>query len=883
MGVSNLTAMPKGRLNQNTWTKNLTERGPRREYIGDDLRCVAMPLGGIGTGTVALCGDGSLRQWQLVNQVNHSGYVPHSFFALWLRQPGHEPVAYALQTKRFFAENDFLPAKNVNDHVVPRELIRWVDKLPCVWETRFIGEYPIAEISYHERDMPVEIRMEAFSPFQPFDSDTSGIPAVLFTFKVHNKTKHRITASLMASQQNFVGWDGATLIREAQNPGYGGNQNRLHRVPGRYTLEMVTSRLPDDHTHWGEVALAAFADEVTSLPQWDDVEQMWYEFSRDGEFKVEADSLPSAPWRTWAGSLASKFPLGPDETREITFLLAWYFPNRVVNWDQPVDVTHDKKTKFWLGNHYNRFGSALRVVQHVYERKDELVAAAHRFRDTMYGVSQPYWFLDAVTANIVPARTNICLQDERGEFYGFEGGNGASASWAGGVGGCCALNCTHVWNYEMTVARLWPDLDRSMRRTDWVVNQHETGYLPHRTTLPEYLPRLWGMKIGGPDNPALDGLFGGVLKTCREFLGCGDPVFLSAMWPHVDRAMEYAMTHCDTDGDGVIKGEQGNTYDIHLYGPNTFIGSLYLAALLAAARLADAAGKTKRAKAFRERFAMGSANYDKTCWNGEYFIQVVDLKEHPKHQFGAGCVSDQLLGQWWAHILGLGYVLPKDHVRSALASIFKYNFLDGFEHFVQQPRVFASGHDRGLLNASYKVGERPEVSLLYSDEVWTGVEYAVAGLMLHEGMTMEGLAIGKAVRDRYDGFERNPWNEVECGDHYVRSMSSWGMLDLLAGIVYEADSKRLRVGPRGQGSDFSGFFAAGTAYGVVEQKGPEVTIHVAAGRLPLSEIGVLSDGPATGSVDGHLATFERRDDHVWARLAETIELTPGQSLTIRLG
>jgi non-lysosomal glucosylceramidase len=846
--------VPKGRLNFETWKRTLAESTPRREYIGDDLRCVAMPLGGVGTGSIALCGDGSLRQWQVVNQINHIGYVPHSFFAVWTSQPGHPPLAKVLQTKRFLRNEGFQPAASVSDHLVPAAMARWLSDMPCVEETRFYGEYPLAFITYHDDALPVAVELEAHSPFVPFDAEASGIPAILFHFKVKSRVRTPLRAALMGSLQNFVGWDGVSLIHGVQNPGFGSNQNRLHRVPGCPVLEMISSQLADDHPFWGQLALAVFADNVTALSQWDDLAGMWHDFVQDGVFPSVADISPSAPWRTWNGSLSAAFTLEPGEEKELTFVLVWYFPNRYVNWRQPAMVIDDSRSRFYLGNSYNRFGSALHVLQNVSANVDATRAAAARFRETFYSSSQPYWFLDAVTANIAPARTNITFWTESGEFHGFEGGCGASTS--GGtyeVGGSCPLDCTHVWNYEMTIARLWPDLDRSMRRTDWLVNQHPSGYLPHRTPLPAYLPRLWDMEIGGPSKPAVDGLFGGVLKTCREFLACGDPEFLDQMAPHVFKAMEYAMTHHDTEGDGVIKGDQPNTYDISLYGPNTFIGSLYLAALLAAARLADAAGKPELAAVYRERCAAGSEAYDRICWNGEYYEQVVDLAKHSQYQLGGGCMADQVLGQWWAHLLGLGYVLPQQHVRGALKSVWQYNFRDGFEGFKQQPRVFASEHDRGLLNATYPKGDRPRVPLLYSDEVWTGVEYAVGALMIYEGLLAEGLAVVRAARDRYDGYERNPWNEVECGDHYVRPMSSWSLIDLSLGLVYEADRARIRFSPRWPVREFAGFFGASTAYGlyrqVINQSDMTGRIELAQGELRLSEVVLSCPGrKAEGSV-----------------------------------
>jgi uncharacterized protein (DUF608 family) len=333
------------------------------------------------------------------------------------------------------------------------------------------------------------------------------------------------------------------------------------------------------------------------------------------------------------------------------------------------------------------------------------------------------------------------------------------------------MNCTHVWNYEQGLFELWPDLFKSMRETDWQINLSPTGQLPHRVTLPVYVRKLWDVGIGGPENPALDGLFAGILKTYQ--VARNDRDWLAGVWPKLKKAMDWVMTKSDAEGDGVLKGEQPNTYDIHLYGPNTFIGSQYLAALRAMEEMANLMNES--GDAYRERFQKGSPNYDQTCFNGEYYVQRIPEGLTDPYQFGDGCAADQLLGQWWAHHLDLGYVLPKEHVRSACEAIYRRNFRTSFKGFKQEPRVFASDDDSGLLVCTYEEGQRRDVPLLYSDEVWTGIEYSFAALCFYEGMREEAESVIRAVRKRYDGRERNPFNEVECGDHYIRALSAWSL------------------------------------------------------------------------------------------------------------
>jgi hypothetical protein len=516
------------------------------------------------------------------------------------------------------------------------------------------------------------------------------------------------------------------------------------------------------------------------------------------------------------------------------------------------------------------------------------------FADSFYAGSLPWSVLDRVGSQMSVIRTPTCMWVEDGNFLAFEGCCGASAGGMHATGGSCPLNCTHVWNYEHALAALYPALERTMRHIDLKLQMHPSGYIPHRTLVPLSYPRPWGIPIGGPANPALDGMLGTVLKTYREHLRTTDRAWLDDMWPCTKRLLTYLMNEFDPDNNGLIEGEQPNTYDISIYGANTFIGSLWLAALRAGEQMARIEGDTPFAQACLERFTKGMRAYDETCWNGEYYVQVYDSDKYKQHQWGRGCHSDQLMGQWWAHILGLGYVLPEAHVKQALESIYNYNFredLSGFEH---KQRVFAFGNEPGLLNCSWPKGGRPEVPILYCDEVWTGIEYEVASLMLFEAMTDEALRIVEAVHNRYDGTKRNPYNEIECGDHYARAMASWSVLEAAAGYRFNGPEKTLAFSPRLSPDEFTSFFIAATGWGTIAQRRAETSqkaaLTVAQGKVPLDEITLsLADAsikPTAVTVDLSGETIpcviSHEDEIVHVRLARTAEILPDDTLTVTL-
>ncbi|MBI4786405.1 MAG: hypothetical protein HY782_05095 [Chloroflexi bacterium] len=864
----------------------------RKIYHGESLRAVAMPLGGIGAGTIALCGDGSLRQWQIHNQINHLACIPHSFFAIWTHpdRSSEPPVARVLQSSALY-DSEVVAPPTSNDHVVPLPHRQLLKKLPGVPSTEFIGEYPIAELRYHDPALPIEVHMEAFSPFIPLDSKNSGLPAILFNLTVTNPTAHIIHTGLLATMQNAVGWDGATPIFGNRSFCYGGNSNSLARLDGMTAINMSTTRLPEDDDGYGSMTLAALAPDATCLPQWGDLSALWDDFA-DGNLSNIADSTPSPAGRTWNGALAQRMALEPGESRTVAFIIAWHFPNRYVNYAQDWLGIQDSKSKFWLGNQYNNwFHSALDVAAYVKGNFDYLATQTRLARDTFYDTMLPYALIDAVTSQMSIIRSPTCFWAEDGRFFGFEGCCGASTTHSGSVGGCCPLNCTHVWNYEMALARLFPALERTMRETEWNVQQHPTGYLPHRVVVPLYLPRAWDREIGGPRHPALDGLLGAILKTYREYRACGDSEWLAGVWHSVKQALGYIWAKHDANRAGVIEGEQPNTFDCSIYGANTFIGTLYLAALRATEVMANQRDDAEFAAECRAAYARGRTALEKRLWNGEYYIQDVDLNQFPELNWGTGCHSDQLLGQWWAYVLGLGDLLDHDHIRMAASSIMRYNLRGNFRAFEQKPRAFVTEDDQGLLVCTWPRGGRPAKPTLYSDEVWTGIEYEVAALLLYLGETDAALHVVAATRKRYDGRKQNPWNDIECGDHYVRAMSSWALLEAASGYSYDASVAEIGFAPNLTPHDYRAPFVACDGWGTFSQEaqdGEQVELlSLAYGSLAIKTLRFAVHNTVQTvvvSVDGQPveATCSQSGDKVSVILSKAITLQHGSALTARL-
>jgi uncharacterized protein (DUF608 family) len=505
---------------------------------------------------------------------------------------------------------------------------------------------------------------------------------------------------------------------------------------------------------------------------------------------------PSPPGATWNGGLAAPFTLAPGETATIRVAMAWHFPNRYVNFVQfgPPEPRWGP-TRFWLGNRYATiYPDALAVAARVRDEWDSLEASSRAWADTLGGSALDSQAVEHLAAQAVVPRSPTCFQTADGAFFGFEGVLGESTRmWSGDVGGSCPLNCTHVWNYAQALARLFPTLERSMRVCEFEVMQAPDGSIPHRVISPTYLPQLWDRPIGGPLRPALDGMLGTVLKTYREVRGGAGRLWLERYWPNIVRLVGHIRSRWDPQDSGVLRGDQPSTHDIDLRGVNPFMGTLWLAALRAGEEMARLVDAGDLAAEWRGLFERGSASYDELLFNGEYYVQVLAGDESKEFQWGAGCLSDQLIGQWWAHLLDLGHILPREHVHASLRAIVRHNLRQRFHGFEHPYRIFADGDDSGLLLCSWPSEGRPETPIRYADEVWTGTEYQVAAHCLFEGLDEEGMRILAGLWGRYDGRRRNPYNQVECGDHYARAMAGWTVLEAMTGQRWNAVTGHLQM------------------------------------------------------------------------------------------
>jgi non-lysosomal glucosylceramidase len=831
---------------------------------------LAFPLGGIGTGNVSLGACGDLRDWEIFNRPGKGTLLPNTFFAIRVQTGNRPAVARVL-------EGPIQPPHDLSHGYHPSTGAG----LPRLAETTFHGEYPFATIEFADPTLPVQVRLEAFTPLIPLNPEDSGLPGAILSYSVTNTESDPVSLSIVGSLINPVGGLARDPFGNLAPGGTGLNRNDFREAEALRGLFLHSEQYGVDSLLHGDMTLATSHADVTVKRCWlrgawyDFLQEFWDDFTSDGRLDDLGYESSSPMGTTDTCSLGVLDTLAAGETKAYRFLLAWFFPNRTNSWDNNLDAP-------LIRNRYAaRFGSSWDVAQYMAGEMPRLAGDTRRFHGALFGGTLPPVVVDAISANIVPLRSPTCFWLEDGRFLGFEG--------CFDEAGSCEGNCTHVWSYAQTLAYLFPSLEREMRRIEFEVETDERGYMSFRSHKTFGGRFVWPWADHEPE-PAVDGQMGSILRAYREWLLSGDRAWLEAVWPGIKRAIAFAATHWDTDGDSLLDGRQHNTYDIEFHGPNPLCGIYYLAALRAVASLAGVMDEPDLARRTRDAFAAGSRRLDELLWNGEYFVQQLEDVNAHKYQHGLGCLSDQLLGQLYARMLGLGDLLPGEHVRTAIKSVFAHNFKRDFRDHVNCQRTYVLNGESGLVLCSWPHGGRPRFPFVYSDEVWTGIEYQVAAHLIFEGWLQEGIEVVEAVRARHDGVRRNPWNEVECGHHYARSMSSWSLLLALSGFRCDIAAGSVAFAPTLAADDFRCFFSAGTGWGRFEQRRVEDSVSASLaldyGCLGLRTIRLAATQAtsAAAAQDGRpvASRLAQLDGVAEVEFHEPLELRAGDQLSIRL-
>jgi len=839
-GASNLRAEPVSEKPRTAAPPSPSRVQFPRVFSGRNLKMIAFPLGGIGTGTISLGGRGQLRDWEIFNRPDKGNTPDYCFPALWVQAGSGKPVALVLEAQiepPYERTTDGLGSSNVPG-------------LPRFASATFQGAYPFAHIVFQNQHIPLAISLEAFNPLVPLDVEASALPIAVLRYSVRNSHRESAKVGLALSLANPVGKEG--------------RQNIFLEEAGLSGLYMDNPFLASADPLKGSMALCVLGAPTGTVSYlrgwkraqwWDGALSFWDDFTDGG--RLTSDAPAAMP----VGSLAVTQTVPAGGEAAVTFLLAWHFPNRTPKRCGWAAVEGEESTI--VGNHYTRrFPNAWEVSRYVARELPSLEARSRKFVETLEATTLHPAVLDAASSTLSTLRTATCFRTEDGEFHGFEG--------CGEHAGCCHGSCTHVWNYEQATAFVFPSLARSLRESEFLRNTAENGQMGFRSYLPD------GMKIW--DKSAADGQMGCLLKLYRDWQLSGDTDWLRQLWPQAKRALEFAWIENGWDGnrDGVAEGVQHNTYDVEFYGPNPLCGVWYLGALRAGEEMAKAVGDEASATEYRRLSTNGSQWIDANLFNGEYYIQKTEGRPaeqipawlklgmgagntlKPDYQMGEACLVDQLLGQQFAHVAGLGYLLDEAHVRRALESVFRNNYRSNLSEHASVQRTYALNDEGGVLVATYPSGKRPEIPFPYFGEVWTGLEYQLAAHLAFEGMVDEAVTVMETARRRFDGERRNPWNEAECGDHYARPMAAWGVLVAASGFHHSAVDRELTLraspapndnGPQSPRQNFRSFWSVPSGWGNFSRsqgvRSQRVRVEVAEGTMRLARLALAGVGMPT--------------------------------------
>ncbi|WP_295719014.1 GH116 family glycosyl-hydrolase [Mucilaginibacter sp.] len=770
------------------WVKSLYNRGTTTTYLKtkNELQYIGMPVGGINCGTLYLGGDGRLWLWDIFNK-NQEGIEPkvvkwdHDVQGMGEKVRSRDGACYIQPSKdiRPLEQGFAIKVKYQGNTITKR--IHQDD-----WdEIKFEATYPLAVVHYIDNRLPLDIKLTAFSPFIPLDEDNSNIPVTVQSFEIKNTGTEIIDVEIAGWLENAVNKFSATANCDGKRVNT--VINKTDHVSVFSTFKAVDKAKYSDAGDTGSMCLSFIGKNAMGISSFS------LPFSAASfNSKITNEAVVNADEKLIAGIVSSQ-QLSPGESIKKEFVISWHFPNVGVRIDVP-----DART----GHYYlNKFSDALAVADYVAERFSYLTSQTKLWNDTWFNSSLPHWFLERTFLNISALATTTSHRFKTGRSWAWEGV------------GACEGNCTHVWQYAQAIGRVFPGIERDNRqRVDLGISLQEDGGIWFRG---EYNKR-----------PAIDGQAGRVLGCLREHQMSADSTFLKNNWVNIKKATQFII-NADKNGDGMTDTPMENTLDAIWDGEIAWIVGLCIAAVKAGGVMAEEMNDAVFAARCKEYATKGIKNMDDLLFNGEYYIHRPDAV---KGRAGIGsyntCHIDQVLGQSWAWQVGMGRINNKEKTVSALKSLWKYNFMQDVGPFEKQHsgwRPYALPGESGMVmntnpkDEPHPYGESATWQMGYFYECMTGFEHQVSSHLMAEGMTDEALVLTRAIHDRYHAFKRNPFNEIECSDHYGRAMASYGTFITACGFEYHGPKGFIRFAPKWDKENFKSPFTAAQSWGTYSQ------------------------------------------------------------------
>jgi uncharacterized protein (DUF608 family) len=801
----------------------------------------AMPLGGIGAGNVCLNGYGGLQDFSIHNRPATSA-LPDKFYGeevafAVLHIKGEKPVTRLIEGQ--------IPVEKIYDQGLKSQGFRndGAEGFPRFRRTRFRSGYPFGSIELSDPKVPLLVQLIGWSPLIPRDDVNSGIPCAILEYTFRNTSRKRVEFEFSYHASHFAPGAAAN---------WGGTRNQV--IPGKGVFFSNTESL--DSETLGSSSFTIIGHRPVIKAMWlrggwfDAISALWREVD-GGKFIANDGQAEIGRAGRNGGSVLVKGSLAPGKEMTIPVVLTWHFPNSNQSYACAPATDGEGVTPKWRTFYSSQWRDARDVAEYVQRHHASLRERTVAFQNALLGSTLPEEVRDAVSANLAILKSPTIMRQASGNLWGWEG--------CFTDRGSCEGSCTHVWNYAQSISHLFPNIERTLRETEYKRSMDEKGHISFRSALPDGPARH-------DHHPAADGQLGGIMKLYRDWHICGDTEWLKELYSLAKRSLDYCIERWDPDHKGALFEPHHNTYDIEFWGADGMCTTIYIGALSAMSEMARALGHEADGKAYADLAARGSTYIDKELFNGEYYLQRVQFKglrdtshldlvsgkkkstqsqgllelmkkEGPRYQYGTGCLSDGVIGAWMASIYGIATPLDLKKIRKNLRAIYRHNFRRSLvEHANPQRCGYAVGDEPGLLLCTWPQGGKPVLPFPYSDEVWTGIEYQVASHLIAEGLVKEGLEIVKALRGRYTGPTRNPWNEYECGSYYARAMASYALLATLSGFRYSAVEKTLWFGPKLDQRPFSVFFSTASAHGTIALTKTRLTIDVLEGQLAIDRI-----------------------------------------------
>lgn len=798
-------------------------------YSGKSLDRIAFPVGGIGAGMFCIEGTGAISHMSVHNKPEVFN-EPCMFAAISVK--GVENGTKVLEGqvpdwKKFGQPNsgNGSPGSSFG--------------LPRFHDSKFIARFPFAMVELKDDDIPLEVKLTGWSPFIPTDADNSSLPVGALEYSFRNTSSSNIEALFSYNSRNFMG--------------QANGRNKIKPLSNGFILS--EEGVKDKPESKGDFAIFA-SDPNTVIDHcwfrggwWDPLTITW-----NSMLQSEIRNTPPVDQNAPGASLFIPFVLKPGETKIIRLMMSWYVPDSNLKYgkdseeideecDDPLCSCKDPFYKPWYSG---KFADINETVNYWRTNYDDLYRKSELFTKAFYNSTLPPEVLEAIAANLTILKSPTVLRQPDGRLWNFEGCSDNS--------GCCSGSCTHVWNYAQAIPHLFPKLERTLRETEFFPSQDKEGHQTFRSALPI-------RPVATTFYAASDGQLGGIMKVYRDWRISGDTEWLKKMYPKVVESIDYCIRTWDPRSTGTLEEPHHNTYDIEFWGPDGMCTSFYLGALRSISEMGRFLGED--VQKYEILYEKGREIIEDELYDGEYFFQKIEWegldapdpvkasistlttnysdealklmqREGPKYQYGKGCLSDGVLGIWMAEVCGMKNIVDPVKVLSHLNSIYKYNFKEDLsDHSNPQRPSYALGKEGGLLICTWPKGEMLSLPFVYSNEVWTGIEYQVASHLMFNGEVEKGLEIVRTCRNRYDGMVRNPFDEYECGHWYARAMSSYGMLQGLTGVRYDAVTQELLIDS--QIGDFTSFISTETGFGNVGLKNGKPFLDTVFGEIIVKE------------------------------------------------